>query len=420
MKRLHCYFALLLIALATHTASAQESATDEAGRQLATMFEGSSADRFTPDLLSQSNRDEHQQIKITFQIAEMDAAVAMFVASRAGQVQDDADAQQLHELIELSAAETISFSVMTRNGEPTQLYMLAHASTITAVQYDVPLLVSVQLDLLFGLNSGQRMRHNLLVPTGDQVLVPLRFHDMWCSALISAEVVTADEAAEPSPNDLSIDQLRYPVLHGTVRDASGTPLPNVVVHVYDKYGFLSSGQYLNCITDENGEYRITRDRIVPKPFNWLGGRFCWPRIVQVSVQHPTLIASTGRDQCDVRIPGIEGAVIRKDFTLMPGSMVSGRVVDQQTGDPVEGLELYIWHRGNSFNVFSRKATTDATGRFSIATMYPQQYFVEDHGTATRLGFNRPLTCEIEVVAGVEENLLLYYDRETGQLGVGEE
>ena len=142
---------------------------------------------------------------------------------------------------------------------------------------------------------------------------------------------------------------------GTVTDKeTGAPLQGIVVYI-DGNAFSNSfdSQY-SASTDANGNYTV--NRLPPGTY--------YPYVKSKKGYAPQLYNNIPCSQCTDRTDGNPVFVAAGttttgiDFTLIKGSIVSGIVIDELTGLPIENAAVGV--RGVS------EILTDATGHYSIS------------------------------------------------------
>lgn len=181
------------------------------------------------------------------------------------------------------------------------------------------------------------------------------------STVTNANAVAPAAPANPTPIEPVAADIEEGgnTIQGHVLDAvTGEGLPGVVITA--KWGNEDDaagefGEVESAPTDAEGGYRITG----------LAG----PAAVRYEVSRDTpdgYRRPTYSERLGVVI-GDSGAVSGVDFLLRKAAPLSGVVVDQENR-PVQGANVVM---GGGMDIFvSEKATTDATGNFSFATLPP--------------------------------------------------
>lgn len=142
-------------------------------------------------------------------------------------------------------------------------------------------------------------------------------------------------------------------ISGTVTDAGGEPLDDVVVYAFD----LRLG-YASAAANAEGSYRIAA---LPS------GRY---RLAAWTEGHLDAMSRYWPDAhsfCDGTLLDLtDGADLEGyDFVLEPGGVVEGRVLDDQ-GEPVEGADVEAEGADSYSDGYDREATTEEDGTFRIA------------------------------------------------------
>ncbi|MCB8983600.1 MAG: carboxypeptidase regulatory-like domain-containing protein [Ardenticatenaceae bacterium] len=167
---------------------------------------------------------------------------------------------------------------------------------------------------------------------------------------------------------------------GTVYANDGvTPLPNINVD-------LEPGGYGAC-TDANGRYLIEGipygDHIIRAGGDW---NFC---LGQDSI-YPTTYYSNTHDYnqaTPIAISGTADTVVGINFHLQQGGIITGQVLDNNTGLPIPNTHVNANEYDNGW--FGRGAWTDASGIYTITGLLPADYRVGvDDGNNLPLGYAR--------------------------------
>ncbi len=176
------------------------------------------------------------------------------------------------------------------------------------------------------------------VPVGLQVLSPAgsNYLDQWYDG---AGFHGDAEMLEPGTTGIEVMLSQGGQISGTVRDAAGAPVPGVAVTVIGCPGLCP----LTKVTDESGGYRI--NAVPPGP-----GLRAYADGSQVGLLNGWYSAP-GADS-DTMVGLAPGQVLDGlDFSLTPGAVVVGRVVDALTGEPVAGASADLRDLSNPLNAF---------------------------------------------------------------------
>jgi RNA polymerase sigma factor (sigma-70 family) len=163
------------------------------------------------------------------------------------------------------------------------------------------------------------------------------------------DVDLRDPTTRPAPDRLELELGACDAaLFGTIRDASGGPIASarVVRLSADMPKSVPGGPAV--ISDDDGAYELCLDSRWTGPVRW--------SIVEVSAAG--YAAVTYRSI----VPGR----VNVDFALVPEATISGRVVRDDTGEPVPGAYVFAaaWQRGVE-GTPQRAAFTDQAGRFRL-------------------------------------------------------
>ena len=123
----------------------------------------------------------------------------------------------------------------------------------------------------------------------------------------------ATHTVKPRPADA--DSAPKPVLKGRVVDQNSQPIENVDVKLYS--GLDTRWRLASTHTDAAGEYIFD-----PCPESCLilnAVQQRWEYLVCMRVRHPQYVSADGHRWWDIRVPRIDGLVVRKDFTMVPQS-----------------------------------------------------------------------------------------------------
>jgi protocatechuate 3,4-dioxygenase beta subunit len=151
-------------------------------------------------------------------------------------------------------------------------------------------------------------------------------------------------------NDASLEFSSPPLVRGIVRDASGKPSPGLSVWSHPER--LKT----NLTTDVNGRFALVHSEN--------------PQVVlAVDALHNLAVSRE-----------LEEGVTNLDLQLKPALTITGRVEDPQ-GGPISNAEAHVYlHSGEwGFPVYWQPVTTDALGRFKIASLLADRTYYINFG-----------------------------------------
>lgn len=152
-------------------------------------------------------------------------------------------------------------------------------------------------------------------------------------------------------------------IEGVVRDAdSGKPVAGLKIRgmVFDEQSYVPAPG-IEAETDESGHYRLTG----------LGRASAYRLFLNPKAEHPYLTSTL-----KVNAPSPSAERVPFDFTLKPGVVVEGRVIDKMSSKPAFGsIEAFVFD-DNSFRqdypgaltAYTTQAEIDEDGRFKVATL----------------------------------------------------
>ena len=179
------------------------------------------------------------------------------------------------------------------------------------------------------------------VRVGLQVLSPAgsNYLDQWYDG---AGFYGEAEKLEPGAAGIEVTLHPGGQISGTVRDAAGASVPGVAVTVIGCPGLCP----LTGVTDESGGYRI--NAVPPGP-----GLRVYADGSQVGLLSGWY--SAPGDDSDTMVGLAAGQVLDSlDFSLTPGAVVVGQVVDSQTGEPVAGASADLRDLRNPLSAFGSR------------------------------------------------------------------
>ena len=162
-----------------------------------------------------------------------------------------------------------------------------------------------------------------------------------------------------------------PVLEGTILTEAGDPVEGVDVILYG--GLATRWEIGRTRTGRAGQYRFA-----PVP----GGGMVqnedksWDYFIGVRIEHPNLCSADGLSWWDVRVPAREAAVVRQDFSMIPGATLDAQLIDEQSQTPLAGVPLRVSSPSRDAVRFSRYVETDADGRIELTDLAPGPYIVD--------------------------------------------
>ena len=215
--------------------------------------------------------------------------------------------------------------------------------------------------------------------------------------------------------------MRGGVITGRITDSSGQPLVRQHIELI-KIGDDGKPQSRPFnhpgikMTDEQGVYRITR---VPEGRYLVSSGLTQSERMGMPIPRKAYYSQTFHpgvtDQSEARIVGVtEGAetadvdIVLKE-TIKTYS-IKGRVVRADTGEPVEGIEIFCsTHRGGGgvTGPRSQGSRSNSDGEFQLEGLISGKYVVYPEQSGEKWYFTEPVICEITDGAadGVEVKLL---------------
>ena len=183
------------------------------------------------------------------------------------------------------------------------------------------------------------------------------------------------------------------VLHGTLTDEKGDPLPGVKVQLYSGVATRFEGQ--NATTDSKGTYRFEplstgayfrREKDEP-----------WDFYIGIRLVHDTHVCADGMSWHDITVSTKPGHSQKQDFKMVPGGKVTGTIVDAKTKMPLK-LDLRLLSpvsndRGHNVK-YSAYLPSDENGRFTSPSLFPGEYTIDVNATTLRY----PLLGQVKVEA----------------------
>lgn len=179
------------------------------------------------------------------------------------------------------------------------------------------------------------------------------------------DVDLRDPTARPTPDRLELELGACDAaLFGTIRDASGGPIATarVVRLSADMPTSIPGGPAV--ISDDKGAYELCLDSRWSGPVRWI--------VVEVSAAGYSAVTYRSI------VPGR----VNVDFALVPEATISGRVVRDDTGEPVPDAYVFVpaWQRGVEGTPHGA-AFTDRDGRFRLDQIAAGRHlvFARAHG-----------------------------------------
>lgn len=181
--------------------------------------------------------------------------------------------------------------------------------------------------------------------------------------ITQATVVTLTQTGTVTGIDFALDGFNGSIA-GTVKDASGNPIADVVVSAWG-HGNPSTtnahGRYGKAISAADGSYLIAG--LMPDDY-----------IVRAVASNyvPEFYDNKNDVMSADKVTVANTAVTGIDFSLDTGGSISGTVTDEDTGDPLAHAVVFVrslTHR------FERGARTDAHGDYSVAGLPSGDYSV---------------------------------------------
>jgi protocatechuate 3,4-dioxygenase beta subunit len=235
---------------------------------------------------------------------------------------------------------------------------------------------------------------------------------------LQTKMVSVSEGEKVEGFDLVLK--RGGAITGRVTDSSGRPLSRLAIHLTrigddgkpQPFPFNHPGLRM---TDEEGVYRITRlpdGRYLVSAgiteTEKMGTQI--PRAVHYpETFHPDVSDPSGARSVEIT----EGAEITGIDILIAETLktfdIKGRVVKAETGEPVEGIEIfYMLYREGSGTAAPRAghARSNSDGEFVFQSVLPGKYAIYPQVGGEREYFSEPAICEItdDGIDGVEVKL----------------
>jgi len=259
------------------------------------------------------------------------------------------------------------------------------------------------------------------VAAGDYFIIPLAPEFVYSGGddpAIKRKQLKVSEGENVENVDIEI--YRGGVITGRVTDSQGQPLvrKHILLSRFDKSGWsipnMSYGSSIEMYeTDDRGVYRI---------FGLPAGRYLVsmgfpPSAGQVTVSmsgtfyprtfHPKAVNESEAKAIEVT-EGSESVSV--DITVLeskPARSISGRVIDADTGQPAEGIEIAYNAMSDSHRYInhwrSNGEISGAQGEFSLKGMAPGKYQLIARPESKSEFFSDPTPCDLSAgdVAGVE-------------------
>jgi hypothetical protein len=220
------------------------------------------------------------------------------------------------------------------------------------------------------------------------------------------KMVTVSEGEKVEQFDLALK--RGGVITGRVTDSNGNPLTRQIIEL-TKIGDDGQPQPVPFnhpvvkLTDQQGVYRIPR---VPEGRYLVSAGIKQTGIPGTSAPdaryYPQTFHPNAIDPSQARVIAVsEGAEIAGVDILVAKALktydLTGRVVRADTGDPVEGIDVYYSLRREGGGVAgprSQRARSNSNGEFQFRGLLPGKYAVYPQIGGEREYFCEPVICEI--------------------------
>ena len=180
-----------------------------------------------------------------------------------------------------------------------------------------------------------------------------------------------------------------PVLTGRTLDGRGAPIQGVRVTLWSGIGTLfRQGE---TETDETGRYRFEVEHAV---FSVDPETKAKTALLWIDLEHPTFASADGENRWHLQLPLGNGTVVTRDFKMVEGGSLHGRLVDASTGQPIR-QSLRIYSGWQDKTRYLRYADTDSDGRFELNGLFPDDYTIDVNGVDGRY----PILGQVRVDAG---------------------
>ncbi len=153
-----------------------------------------------------------------------------------------------------------------------------------------------------------------------------------------------------------------PNLVGRITDANGKPMSGVKVEVFG--GMATRFKFDETKTDQNGWYAFEPVKGGATIFSEENGERKASLLVGMRLEHSSHVSSDGKSWWEQTIPYIKGKTHVKNFTLIPGGTVYGRVFDAES-NPVANFDMKMDVASPSGTAYLRYVTTDESGNFKV-------------------------------------------------------
>lgn len=183
-------------------------------------------------------------------------------------------------------------------------------------------------------------------------------------------------------------------ISGTVtRQDTAAALSGVTVGVYDPNGFYVT----EAQTSMDGTYKV--DGLVPGTYYAEASVDNFVDEIYDGVPCPSYAyCYPGYNGTPLSVSSVVTGDI--DFAVAPGASISGSLVDQGTGDPLQGF-VYLY--GATGGGYLTSVTTDGNGDYELTGLLPGKYYVKAQasGHQTEIYDDLPCPSSCDVTAGTQ-------------------
>ncbi len=154
---------------------------------------------------------------------------------------------------------------------------------------------------------------------------------------------------------------------GTVTvSETGEPLGSIQVEAYDSHGYSTQSGFSNI----EGDYQI--DGLLPGQY-FLVTDNSWGFLNELYDNLPFNLYVTSITDGDPVVVDIGLVTTGIDFALDLGGAIEGMVQSETTGEPIEGVRVYLYTSSGS--ILWQHADTDESGRYSLERLAEGSYYV---------------------------------------------
>jgi hypothetical protein len=215
------------------------------------------------------------------------------------------------------------------------------------------------------------------IPDGDYYVLayaPGFAREIWDQAVVVQEAEVVSYGGQPVTG-IDFALAEGGSISGRVTQADGmTPLPGIEVSVTQAKYVWVANLWFRAFSDASGHYRV--DHLPLGEFVVVGARDGYVNEFYDNVNYLSMCTNV------VVQPPRETSAI--DLLMDPEGRLSGRVLDDVTGQPIEGAMVHMLPSGpGSAPTWGMGDETDASGAFMVNRLPPSEYLIsaraEDYG-----------------------------------------